>query len=342
MFCIDKNLYLGNLESATNTLLLEWSGISHIVSLDHVPLPQKIGSLLPRLVFMHLKVSDLPHEDLLSYVFEAIHFIDTAMAINGVVLIYCFRGKSCSATLVIAYLMHKYRYKLDKALRKVKSRCSSINPQIGFLAQLKMFESMDYSLDGKNLQYKMFKLFCASEKMRKAKILFRDSLDKVLDCDPAGGLPGSAEAAAAYASKDRYPMIIKCRKCRRTLASAFNMLPHVRGKTPDWMDDQWARLKEEYVYDDACSPAGIGFCSKSIFISPISWMEPQIRKKLDGILHCPKCENLVGRFSWISKILCNGCGATVNPYFQLDLTETIFRTQNTYLQPYFLRNPVLV
>ena len=30
----------------------------------------------------------------------------------------------------------------------------------------------------------MFRLHCASEKMRKAKILFRDSLDLVLDEDP--------------------------------------------------------------------------------------------------------------------------------------------------------------
>jgi dual specificity phosphatase 12 len=342
MFCIDKNLYLGNLEAATNVLLLGWNGISHMLGLDYVPLPQKISSMIPRLVLMHLKVADLPHEDLLSCLSEAIRFVDTAMANNGVVLIYCFRGQSCSATLGIAYLMHKYHYKFEKALQKVKSKCSGINPQVGFIAQLKMFESMNYSLDSKNLQYKMFKLYCVSEKMRKAKVLFRDSLDKIMDSDPAGGLPGSAEAATARASKGRYPMIVKCRKCRRTLASCFNMLPHVRGETPSWMDNQWSRLTEEDVLDDASNPAGIGFCSKSSFINPVSWMESQIRQKVEGGLHCPKCKTLVGSFSWISKVLCNACGATIVPYFQLDLTETIFRTQNTYLQPCFSRNPVLV
>ena len=41
----------------------------------------------------------------------------------------------------------------------------------------------------------------AAERMRKAKILFRDILDSVIDPDPAGGLPGSAASQIAAASK---------------------------------------------------------------------------------------------------------------------------------------------
>ena len=39
--------------------------------------------------------------------------------------------------------------------------------------------------------------------MRKAKILFRDILDSVIDPDPAGGLPGSAASQIAAASKGK-------------------------------------------------------------------------------------------------------------------------------------------
>jgi dual specificity phosphatase 12 len=259
------------------------------------------------------------------------------------VLVHCFRGRSRSATVVIAYLMYKHHYKLEKAFFKVKSKRDCINPHIGFLAQLKLFEAMEYAIDLNNVQYKMFRLYCASERMRKAKILFRDSLDKVLDVDPAGGLPGSAEAAAAAASKSRYPMIYKCRKCRRTLATAFNMLPHVRGETPNWMDDKWARLSEEDVIDDVSSPAGLDLCSQSVFITPVGWMENEIKQNLSGRLYCPNCQVRVGNYSWVLGDLCKGCGATVLPAFQLDMTEIIFRTHNRYLQSgYMARGPILV
>lgn len=331
------------MEAATDVILLESNAITHIISVDSVPLPRKISSILPRIIFKHLQISDLPNEDLLSSLVEAVDFIEVAVAKGGVVLVHCFKGRSRSATVVIAYLMHKHRYTLEKAFYKVKNKREMINPHIGFLAQLKMFEAMDYTLDPGNVQYKMFRLFCASERMRKAKILFRDSLDKVLDTDPAGGLPGSAEAAAAAASKNHYPMIFKCRKCKRTLASAFNMLPHVKGETPNWMDSKWARLTEEDILDDASSPAGLDLCSQSVFITPVSWMEHEIKQNLSGKLYCPNCPAKVGSYSWILGDLCKGCGAVVLPAFQLDMTEIIFRTHNRYLQSGCTsRGPILV
>ena len=45
------------------------------------------------------------------------------------------------------------------------------------------------------------RLHMAAERMRKAKILYRDILDSVIDPDPAGGLPGSAASQLAAASK---------------------------------------------------------------------------------------------------------------------------------------------
>ena len=340
---IDKNLFLGSIEAATDVILLESNAITHIVSVDSVPLPRKISSTLPRISFMHMQVSDLPDEDLLSHLGEVIAFIDSAISRGGSVLVHCFRGRSRSASVVIAYMMYKHHYKLEKAFAKVRSKRDCINPHVGFMAQLKLFESMEFTIDPNNVQYKMFRLFCASERMRKAKILFRDSLDKVLDVDPAGGLPGSAEAAASAASKSRYPMIYKCKKCRRTLATAFNMLPHVRGESPNWMDEKWARLNEEDVLDDASSPAGLNLCNQSVFVAPVGWMEHEIKQNLSGRLYCPNCQVRVGNYSWILGDLCKGCGANVLPAFQLDMTEIIFRTHNRYLQSgYLARGPILV
>ena len=53
---IEKHLYLGSLEAATDVILLESHGITHIVSVDSVPLPRKMTSMLPRIALLHLQV----------------------------------------------------------------------------------------------------------------------------------------------------------------------------------------------------------------------------------------------------------------------------------------------
>lgn len=53
---IEKGLYLGNMEAATDVILLESHAITHIVTLDSVPLPRKIQSFLPKISNLHLQV----------------------------------------------------------------------------------------------------------------------------------------------------------------------------------------------------------------------------------------------------------------------------------------------
>ena len=69
--------------------------------------------------------------------------------------------------------MQKYSYNFEKAFKKIKAKRDCINPHEGFRSQLRLYEAMDYHLDPSNVQFKMFKLKLASERMRKAKILFR-------------------------------------------------------------------------------------------------------------------------------------------------------------------------
>ena len=59
---IEHGLYLGSLEAATDVILLESNAISHIVTVDSVPLPRKITSMMPRIAMLHLQVrSDIPY-----------------------------------------------------------------------------------------------------------------------------------------------------------------------------------------------------------------------------------------------------------------------------------------
>ena len=53
---LEKYLYLGSLEAATDAILLEAHNITHIVTVDSIPLPRKMTSLLPRIALLFLQV----------------------------------------------------------------------------------------------------------------------------------------------------------------------------------------------------------------------------------------------------------------------------------------------
>ena len=58
---------------------------------------------------------------------------------------------------IVAYLMQKHGYSAERALAKVRAKREIIQPHESFLAQLRLYENMDFTLDPENLQYKMFK-----------------------------------------------------------------------------------------------------------------------------------------------------------------------------------------
>lgn len=59
---------------------------------------------------------------------------------QGNVLVHCRMGISRSATLVIAYIMRKYKCGYEKAFNKVKDRRKIVNPNSGFVIQLKKYD----------------------------------------------------------------------------------------------------------------------------------------------------------------------------------------------------------
>ncbi|KAL0275981.1 UNVERIFIED_CONTAM: hypothetical protein PYX00_003670 [Menopon gallinae] len=281
----------GNLTAATNVDVIESKKINHILTIDSCPLPRKITEL-NNLKTMFIQVTDTPREDLLSHFEETYHFIQEGVK-NGTVLVHCYFGVSRSATIIIAYLMKKHRMSVQEAFELAKSKRRFIGPNPGFMAQLQLFEVMDFTIDKSNLQYKMFRLYIAADRIVKTKILPQCCAD-VVKPDPS------------VTTVQPDPRVYRCKKCRKIVATASNIIPHISKQKYSWRDK---RYSEEIDAKD--------FCDKIYFVEPLAWMQT-VSIQLEGKLYCPNvnCKHKLGSYSWTMGCLCP-CGTKVSPAFYL-------------------------
>lgn len=87
-----------------------------------------------------LNILDLPETDLSQYYSDAFTFIDDAVASGGRVLVHCNAGVSRSAAITLAYLMKSHTLSYEDAWSLLKAKRPSINPNFGFILQLKNYE----------------------------------------------------------------------------------------------------------------------------------------------------------------------------------------------------------
>lgn len=288
--CIEPGLFIGNLTAATDVVVLELHHINHILTVDSCPLPRKI-TMLPGIKTKFLQVTDTPREDLLTHFENTSDFIKAGQE-QGVVLVHCYFGVSRSATIVTAYIMRKYELSFEDAVERVKSKRRFVGPNPGFVSQLRLYEVMNWQVDKTNIQFRMYRLQIAADQIKKAKILPQSCMD-VVKADPS------------LITVRPEPLVYRCRKCRRIVACASNLLPHVPKEKPAWTDKKWSTQDRDTVT----------LCSETYFVEPLAWMT-SITQSLQGKIHCPKCKSKLGSFSWIMGCQCP-CGSKISPAFYL-------------------------
>ncbi|KAJ8734453.1 hypothetical protein PYW08_013703 [Mythimna loreyi] len=210
---IDERLYLGNLACARDLKTLEKLQITHILTIDVVPLPRSIMERA-NVVFHYIKLADVPKEDLISHLPETNEFIKQAIAGGGTILVHCHFGVSRSAAVVISFIMEKYGLCYEEAFNLVRSKRRFVGPNVGFIAQLKLFGHMGYTINRDDPRYKQFRLKLAGQKLKEVKILPQLFADLV---KPDPGLVRERPD----------PIVYRCKKCRRIVASQGNIIPHI-------------------------------------------------------------------------------------------------------------------
>jgi protein-tyrosine phosphatase len=134
---IPKKIYLSGLYPIhNNPEKLKQLGITHILGLTELYISYGNDYIIKR-----INIEDNENVDILKYQQEIIDFMDGALKTNGIVLVHCMMGISRSPTAVIMYIMYTCKFHYITAYNLVKKKRFIINPNIGFVKQLLVYEN---------------------------------------------------------------------------------------------------------------------------------------------------------------------------------------------------------
>jgi protein-tyrosine phosphatase len=131
---IINNIHLGNRLDAKS------SYFSHYINVTKDVRRERVHAGLGSSRYLRIAINDTLDADLLRYLKQVFKFIDGAG--DRPLLIYCEMGISRSSSIVIAYLIYKHRWTIDKALHYVQARRPIIWPNKNFMHQLRIFHQM--------------------------------------------------------------------------------------------------------------------------------------------------------------------------------------------------------
>ena len=125
---IKDKLYLGNRMSATLKDELKNRGITHILMIGYY-----LCELYPNdFQYGNIEIEDDERENIFKYFYTCINFIES----SKICYVHCQAGISRSASIVIAYVMYKFKLNYDDAYEYVKDKRFYISPNLGFVLQL--------------------------------------------------------------------------------------------------------------------------------------------------------------------------------------------------------------
>lgn len=256
---------------------------------------------------------------------------------GGGALVHCHAGVSRSCAVIAAHVMKTRGVDADDALEVVRRAHPRADPNAGFVAQLRLWRSMDCKL---NMADEAYRLYSVARLARRRE--YRGYVDATdvqpdpgADVDTAGGGDTAGGTAGGETRVDRFvPFVgsasvaivgprhgggreagsmIRCRRCGRLVARGGNLLPHRPGQGIDAFS--WRKRHKMEAAGAGSGSGSAGGC-QNLFTQPIAWMQGvEDGVSTEGKLSCPRCEVKIGAFNW-SGCQC-GCGAWVTPAFYL-------------------------
>ncbi|KAF2653392.1 dual specificity protein phosphatase 12 [Lophiostoma macrostomum CBS 122681] len=269
----DLKLYIGGMFTLRRRDALQQANITHVLSVLRMPLDQSLFSPFKHMV---VEVDDVEDEDLLGHFPSTNQFIQEGLDGGGGVLVHCAMGKSRSATCVIAYLMQKHNISASEALSHVRHARSIVEPNEGFMKQLELYGEMRMP-----------------DNVEETPAYQRWVYQREVELSRACGQAPEAEKIRfedEHHSDQGSAFELRCRKCRRPLATSQYLISHDSPINNDSPIDSPSSVKALNHSPQGCA---------HYFMDPLSWMRPELEQgKLDGRLECPKCHTNVGKYAW--------------------------------------------
>eukprot|EP00759_Apiculatamorpha_spiralis_P023177 PhF_6_TR27033/c0_g1_i1/m.39483 len=131
-------LFLGSVLDALNTETLHDIGATHVMCMAK----ECDTPTTPALQVKKVCLADTSRETLRANFQECFAFIEAAREVNGRVLVYCRKGASRSASVVIAYCMTYRKMSFQDALKYVQSKRDVVDPNVGFMGELEEYDAM--------------------------------------------------------------------------------------------------------------------------------------------------------------------------------------------------------
>ena len=152
---IIDNIYLGNGYNASNYSVIRDYNIKYIVNVTkEIPnyyeyniVSTNNTSCVPNNIdikYFNIPIFDNDEGHIRVYISNVLDFIEEAQSKNdGNILIHCYMGSSRSASVVLAYLIYKYNFTLNNALKYIKKKRDIVNININFINDIKEFFNLD-------------------------------------------------------------------------------------------------------------------------------------------------------------------------------------------------------
>jgi len=285
---VEDKLWIGGIDAALDTKLLLDKQINCVVTVDKTPL-----IIHSETKYLHISVHDLCTEDLFAHFETVFHFIEKGKELGGV-LVHCFHGVSRSAALIISYLIKKYNISAEIALVKVKQIRPSVQPNDGFMSQLRLYHILLRHNQLNSIITHSYFLSTVVTKIREGYL--------------------QDEITSSFTPVGERRIALKCKKCRYVLASYGDIINHKYGEDPNWKEGKWVT---HALNEERCRNS----CTKAFFVVPMNWMV--LGGELKGKLQCPKCDSKVGAFDWVQNVKCP-CNASFLPSFYLIASKVDF------------------
>ncbi|KAF8679940.1 Dual specificity phosphatase, catalytic domain [Rhizoctonia solani] len=231
-----ENLWVGDFGAATSIELLEMAGVKYVVSCMRGKV--RVHETMQR---HQIPLDDTVEQDVLSYLPATIAFIQKSLASGDGVLIHCMAGMSAceqqsagsrelissfsdpgrSATIAAAYLMYSQGLDPTGALELIREVRPTIQPNPSFLHQLDVFHAAYCKISKRDKNIREYYLERTANEMINGDGSAPDmSMIASYPRTPTASAPGTPGGPRRR---------IRCKMCRRELATREHMMDHSQG-----------------------------------------------------------------------------------------------------------------